>query len=64
MDGQTVLIKTTNYAASAVATGTNKELRNIKEMMKQLADSIIAQAATVATFSTKMNVRSSGARKK
>ena len=26
VDGQTVLTKTTNYAASAVATGTNKEL--------------------------------------
>ena len=34
VDGQTVLANTTNYAASAVATGTNRELNNIKAMMK------------------------------
>ena len=42
MDGQTVLIETINYAASAVATGTNKEMKNIKAIMKKLADSVTA----------------------
>ena len=46
-----------------MATGTNKELSEIKAMMKQLAASVAAQAATVATLSTKMNGGSSGAGK-
>ena len=53
MDGQTILTDNTDYAASAVATGTNKEMSNIKEMMKQFAVSVTYQAATVATLSTK-----------
>ena len=55
MDGQTVLTNTTEYAASAVDTGTNKELRKIKAMMKQIAASITSQVETVATLSTKIN---------
>ena len=64
MDGQTILINTTEYAASAVDTGTNKELSDIKEMIKQLVASVTAQAETVATLSTTMNNGSSGAVKK
>ena len=36
VDGQTVLTNTTKYVASAVATGTNKELSEIKAIMKHL----------------------------
>ena len=43
---QTVLTKTTDYAASAVATGTNMELNEIRETLNQLADSVTPQAAT------------------
>ena len=46
-----------------MATGTNKELSDIKVMMKQLAAYVTAQVASVATLSTKMNSGSSGARK-
>ena len=35
MDGQTVLTDTTDYAASAVATGTNKEMSDIKSMSER-----------------------------
>ena len=55
MDGQTFLSNTTNYVASAVATGTNKEMSEIKAMMKQLTASVTAHVATVATLSTNMN---------
>ena len=64
MDGQTVLTNTTDYAAIAVATGNNKELSEIKAMMKQLAASVTSQAETVAKLFTKMNGSSSGAGKK
>ena len=50
--------------ASAVDTGTNKELSKINAMIKQLADSVTDQVATVATLSTNMNGGSSGAGKK
>ena len=63
MDVQTVPTNTNDYVASAVATGTNKELSKIKAMMKQLVDSVIDQVATVATLSTNMNRGSSGAGK-
>ena len=63
VDVQSVLINTTEYVASVVATGTNKELSKIKAMMKQLAASFTAQVATVATLSTKMNGGSSGTKK-
>ena len=55
VDFQTVLTDTTDYAESAVATGTNKEINEIKEMVKQVSASVIAQAETVETLSTKMN---------
>ena len=55
MDGQTTLTDTSDYAASAVATCTNTELNEIKATMKQLADSVTAQAETVVTLSTKTN---------
>ena len=63
VDGQTVLTSTTNYVASAVATGTNKEMNEIKAMIKQLAYSVTAQAEKVATLSTNMNGVSSSSRK-
>ena len=63
VDGQTVLANTTDYAASAVATGTNKEMSKIKAMMKQLAASVTDQAETVATLYTKMNIVSSSSNK-
>ena len=52
VDVQIVFTDTTDYASRAVATGTNKEMSNIKEMMKQFAVSVTYQAATVATLST------------
>ena len=63
MDGQTVFTDTTNYAASAVATGTNKEINNIKEIMKQLSAYATTQAETVSNLSTKMNGVSINSRK-
>ena len=63
MDGQTFFANTIEYVASAVATGTNKELSKIKAIMKQLAASVTAQAATVSTLSTKINRDSSVSRK-
>ena len=63
MDSQTVLTNPTEYAASALATGTNKEISEIKAMMKHLAASVTYQVATVATLSTKMNTGNSGAEK-
>ena len=60
--GQTVLTNTTDYAARAVSTGDNKELTEIRSMMKPLAALVTAQAATVATLFTKINGSSSGAR--
>ena len=59
MDGQTVLTDTTDYAASVLDTRTNKEMSEIKAMMKKLADSVTAQAETVETLFTKMNEGSS-----
>ena len=46
-----------------MAIGNNKELIEIKAMMKQLAASVTAKAATVATLSTKTNGGISGAEK-
>ena len=63
VDGQTVLTSTTNYVTSAVATGTNNEMNEIKAMIKQLAYSVTAQAEKVATLSTNMNGVSSSSRK-
>ena len=53
--GQTVFTDTVDYVASTVATGSNKEMREIKAMLKQLAASVTAQAETVAILTTKMN---------
>ena len=63
MDGQTTLTDTKYYTASAVDTDNNRELKKIREMMKQLATSVTAQTAIVATLSTKMNGGSRGTRK-
>ena len=41
VDGQTVLTKNTKYMASTVATGTKKELKEIKATMKQLVAFLI-----------------------
>ena len=52
VDGQTVLIKATDYAASAVTTGGyNKDLKELRETTKQLMASVTAQAATLAALS-------------
>ena len=59
VDGQTVLANTTYYAANSVATGTNRELNKIQEMMNQLAASVPTQSAIMATLSSKMNRGSS-----
>ena len=63
MDGLTVLTNPTEYAENSVATGAYKEIFKIKAMMNQLADSVTAQSATVATLNTKMNGVSSRAGK-
>ena len=39
-----------SFAASTVSTEVNKELAEIRAMMKQLADSVTAQDATVAAL--------------
>ena len=62
MDGQTFLTNTTKYVVSAVATGTNKETKKIKVIMKQLASSVTAQATIVATLFTKTNKGGSSSR--
>ena len=64
VDGQTVLTNPTKYAASAVATGTNNKLSEIKATTKHLAAPVTTQAATVATLSTNINGGSSGAKTK
>ena len=61
VDGQTFLTNTTYYTAIAVSIWANKELTEIWEMMKQISAFLIAQAATVATFSTNINGGESGA---
>ena len=54
VDGQTVLIKATEYAASAVtAGGNNKDLKEMITMMKQLTASVTDQAATLEALSVK-----------
>ena len=63
VDGQTVLAKATEYAASAVtAGGNNKDLKELREMMKQLTASFTAQAATLASLSVKTHSDDSGGR--
>ena len=54
VDGQTFLTKATEYAASAVTVGgNNKDLKELITMMKQLTDSVTAQAATLEALSVK-----------
>ena len=54
MDGQTVLAEATEYAAITVtAGGNNKDLKDLREMTKQLMASVTAQAATLAALSVK-----------
>ena len=55
MDGQTVLTKATDFAASAVLTGSNKDLTEIRTMINHLEASLISQAETLADLSTKTN---------
>ena len=61
VDGQTVLTNTTYYAMSSFSMGARKELIEILAMMKQPADLVTAQAATVATLSTNINYGGGGA---
>ena len=54
VDGQTVLTKATEYAESAVTVeGNNKDLKDLRTMMKQLTASVTAQEATLAALSVK-----------
>ena len=54
VDGQTILTKATQYAASAVtAGGNNKELKELRETMKQRMDSVTTKAATLAALYVK-----------
>ena len=63
VDGQTVLTKATDYATSAVTTGgANKNLKDLRAMMKHLTDSFSAQAATLASLSVKRNNDGGGGR--
>ena len=56
VEGQTVLIKEKDFAASAVATGgPNKELKDTWEMMKQLTASVTTQTSKLAALSTNKN---------
>ena len=56
MDGQTVLTKASYYASSAVTNGgSNKDLKDLMVMMKQLKASITAKAEIFPSLSTKTN---------
>ena len=56
VDGQTVLTESTDYAASVVTTGgANKNLKEMRAIMKQLTDSVTAQAATLAALYFRTN---------
>ena len=55
MDCQTVLIDTTDYAASAVPTRASKELTKIQATMNQLEASVTATPEIVATLSNIIN---------
>ena len=64
MDVQTALTEATEYAASAVtAGGNNKDPKDLREMMKQLADSVTVQAATFTYLSVKTHSGGGGGRK-
>ena len=61
VDRQTVLTEATNYTASAVTSGgNNKDLKDLRAMIKQLTESVIAQAETLAVLSVKTHSGSSG----
>ena len=54
MDGQTFLAEATKYMASEVTEGgNNKELKELRLMMKQLTASVTAQVGTLAALSIK-----------
>ena len=54
VDGHTFLTKATDYAAITGTTGgTDKDLKELRAMMKQLTASTTAQDATLAALSTK-----------
>ena len=56
MDIQTVLTEATNYAASEVTTGgANKDIKELRAMMKHIAASVTTQSATLAALSFKTN---------
>ena len=61
VDVQIVLTEATYFAASAMAKGgANKELKELRAMMKKLTASITSQAETLAYLSTKTNSRDDG----
>ena len=65
MDGQTVLTKVIEYEASSVtAGGNNKELMELRAMMKKLTALVTAQAATLAALSFKTHSGGGGSKKK
>ena len=64
VDVQTVLTKATEYAARTVtAGGNNKYLKEMRAIMKQLTDSVTAQAATLVALSVKTHSGGSSGRK-
>ena len=64
VDDQTVLNKATDFVESAVTTGgANKDLKEIRPMMKQLTASVTAQAATLEALTTKINSGGGGSGK-
>ena len=64
MDGQTVLTKVIEYEASSVkAGGNNKELTELRAMMKKLTALVTAQAATLAALSFKTHSGGGGSKK-
>ena len=61
VDSQTDFTEATDFTASAVEIGgSNKEIKEIMSMMKQLTASVTAQAATLKYLSTKTNSGSGG----
>ena len=64
MDVQTALTEATEYAASAVPAGGNKkDLKELRAMMKQITDSVTAQAEILTDLSVKTHSGGGSVRK-
>ena len=56
VDGQTILTEAIDYTESVVTTGgSNKDPKELRVMVKELTESVTAQAATLASLSVKTN---------